>query len=87
MEMAFDRQRARFKHISSTFPTWIDEVKQKIFIEVNERGTEAAEVTVVIDFFTPKRPFKMVVDRPFFFAIQDNTTETLLFMGVVVEPK
>jgi serpin B len=28
----------------------------------------------------------MVVDRPFFCAMRDNETRTLLFMGVVMDP-
>jgi serine protease inhibitor len=35
----------------------------------------------------PRRSFEMIVDRPFFFAICDYATETILFMGSVEEPK
>jgi len=32
------------------------------------------------------RPFNMTVDRPFFYAVQDNKTHELLFVGVQVDP-
>jgi len=73
-------------------PALISEVKHKTFVEVNERGTEAAAATSVGMALTamPEREqerFRMVVDRPFFCAIRDNQTGTLLFMGTIVEPK
>jgi serine protease inhibitor len=34
----------------------------------------------------PPRTFEMIVDRPFFFAIRDDLTNTILFMGSVEEP-
>jgi serpin B len=34
----------------------------------------------------PERTFEMIVNRPFFFAIRDDLTNTILFMGSVVEP-
>ena len=67
----------------------IDEVRHKTFVEVNEEGTEAAAVTAVTMMrasFVSKRTFRMVVDRPFFCAIRDNQSGTILFMGAIVDP-
>ena len=63
---------------------FISEVRHKTFVEVNEEGTEAAAVTAVVGVKSVPSVFR--VDRPFFFAIYDTETETVLFMGVVTEP-
>jgi len=63
----------------------VNSVKHKTFVEVNEEGTEAAAVTSIDVSFCP--PFEMNVNRPFFCAIQDNTTGTILFMGTIVDPQ
>jgi serpin B len=87
MGVAFSNQ-ADFSGLSRG--TKIDEVKHKTFVEVNEKGTEAAAVTSVGIARTSAQvepPFEMVVDRPFFCAIRDNQTGTLLFMGSIVEPQ
>ena len=74
----------------SNEPLEVSEVRQKSYIEVNEEGTEAAAVTTGIMQATailrPRPPFEMVVDRPFFFVIEDNQTQSILFMGVVSDP-
>ena len=62
----------------------ISEVRHKTIIEVNEEGTEAAAVTVVVGQESAPPIFR--VDRPFLFAIHDERTQTILFMGIVVEP-
>ena len=71
-------------------PLEISEVKQKSYIDVDEGGTEAAAVTVGIMRETavqrPMKPFEMIVDRPFFFVIEDRLTRSVLFMGVVCAP-
>ena len=71
-------------------PLEVSEVKQKSYVEVNEEGTEAAAVTVGIMRATavlrPQKPFEMIVDRPFFFVIEDSQTRSVLFMGVVCDP-
>ena len=63
---------------------FISEVRHKTFVEVNEEGTEAAAVTSVTGVKSVPAIFR--VDRPFFFAIYDAETETILFMGTVTEP-
>jgi serpin B len=63
---------------------FISEVRHKTFVEVNEEGTEAAAVTAVVGVKSLPPAFR--VDRPFFFAIYDTETETILFMGTVTEP-
>ena len=63
---------------------FISEVRHKTFVEVNEEGTEAAAVTAVTMATSAKPVFR--VDRPFFFAIYDAMTKTILFMGTVTEP-
>ena len=63
---------------------FISEVRHKTIIEVNEEGTEAAAVTAVVGVKSLPPAFR--VDRPFFFAIHDDRTQTILFMGIVTEP-
>jgi len=89
MESAFS-DKADFSNMSSGSVA-ISKVKHKTFLEVNEEGTEAAATTsvgmVATSVRTPQEPFQMTVDRPFFCAIRDNQTGTVLFMGSIREPK
>lgn len=90
MTPAFNAGQADFSNLSSE-PTAIDRVRHKTFIEVNEEGTEAAAVTAITIRTTSVQiepePFQMTVDRPFFYAIRDNQTGTVLFMGTIVNPE
>ena len=63
---------------------FISEVRHKTFVEVNEEGTEAVAATSVTRITS--LPPTFWVDRPFFFAIYDVKTESILFMGTVTEP-
>jgi serine protease inhibitor len=88
MGIAFEEGTADFSGMRPTPPDlFINEVKHKTFVEVNEEGTEAAAVTSV-EVGTTAMPetFSMVLDRPFFFVIADDMTGTILFMGSVLEP-
>lgn len=90
MGTSFDPRRARFDNIVLPPPQiWISQVLHRAFVEVNEEGTEAAAVTEG-EYLSSEEPsprtFEMIVDRPFFFVICDNYTNTILFMGSVQEP-
>jgi serpin B len=72
-------------------PIWVSDIIQKCFIKVNEKGTEAAAVTVTLGVgcarFTPKPiPIDFVADHPFLFLIREDLSGTILFVGQVVNP-
>jgi serpin B len=68
---------------------FVDFVKQNTFVEVDEEGTEAAAVTTIGINLTsmPAEPPQFVIDKSFVFAIRERTTNTLLFIGQVVNPQ
>ena len=71
-------------------PLMISMVKQKTFIDVNEKGTEAAAVTFIGFATTAYRPEEpptvdFFVDRPFLFVIREISTGAVLFMGQKVK--
>ena len=68
---------------------FVDFVKQNTFVQVDEEGTEAAAVTTIGINLTsmPPQPEQFIIDKPFVFAIRERTTNTLLFIGQVVNPK
>jgi serpin B len=65
----------------------ISKIKHKTFLDVSEEGTEAAGVTAVGGTRGGGPDITMIVDRPFFCAIRDEETGTILFMGSIVDPK
>jgi serpin B len=89
MPLAFTRL-ANF-HGISVESLYIDWVKQKTYVDVNEEGTEAAAVTGVgmraMAVMRQPPPFRMVVDRPFFLAIRENQTGAILFLGAIMDPR
>jgi len=82
MGIAFDGG-ADFSRMFEDAGVWIDEVKQKSFVRVDEEGTEAAAVTSVA--MATSMPPELRADRPFLFALRERLTGTILFVGVVVE--
>ena len=80
---------ADFKGISAMGPLVLDQVKQKCYIDIAEKGTEAAAVTVAQIRLTAARPGAqtaavMTVDRPYLFFIADHETSNIFFAGKVV---
>ncbi|HYR07346.1 MAG TPA: serpin family protein [Longimicrobium sp.] len=67
---------------------YVSNVLQKVFVEVNEEGTEAVAATAVeVRARGPApRVREFVVDRPFILAVRDDQTGALLFIGQVNDP-
>lgn len=88
---AFDADKANFSGISAQKPLYISNITHKTCINVDEKGTEAAAVTVeVAAGACPTPEYKNVdftIDRPFVFAIRDCNTGVIVFMGKVENPQ
>ncbi len=67
----------------------ITRIVQKVELRVNEEGTEAAAATAVMTTrgLGPGDHVRMIVDKPFVFALRDDKTGLILFMGYVGAPK
>jgi serpin B len=89
MKTAFSSQEANFQGMT-TEPAYISSVKHKAFAEVTEEGTEAAAATStevrIVSMPVPTKTFRMIVNRPFFFAIRDNQSGVILFLGSITDP-
>jgi serpin B len=99
MRKAFDEPRgsADFRKIADPKatgepPLAIDAVFHKTFLELDEKGTEAAAATAISFAPTaaapdPDKPVEVRVDRPFLFAVQHLPSGTCLFLGRVTDPR
>jgi serpin B len=86
LDIAFTDQ-ADFSGISA-IDLYIADVIHKTYIKVNEEGTEAAAVTAIVMEATSINPIinQVRLDRPFLFAITENSSKSILFLGKVAEP-
>ncbi len=85
LDVAFSEE-ADFSGISE-IDLLISDVIHKTYIKVNEEGTEAAAVTAVTMSMTSAGPGTLLrFDRPFLFAITENSSKSILFMGKVSQP-
>jgi serpin B len=92
MRRAFDDERAQFSSMAALDdPIYIGSVLHKTKVKVDEQGTEAAAATVVeMDAGGMPEPVetkRIICDRPYVFAIVDETSGAMLFLGVVNDPK
>lgn len=72
-------------------PLYISYVFQKVKVDVNEEGTEAAAVTEIATAegcaLPADEPIVLTFDKPFVYAIVDIETGVPLFMGVMENPE
>jgi serpin B len=91
MTSAFDPS-ADFSRASSDTNLFISGVIHKAFVDLNEEGTEAAAATAVVAVpgaapgGPQPEPPVFRADHPFVFAICDERTEAVLFLGRIVDP-
>ena len=73
-------------------PLRIDDVIHRVFVELNEEGTEAAAATAVTmvaesaSMDAPPPPPRFEADPPFLFFLRDSRTGAILVAGRVVDP-
>ena len=83
--------KADFSGIATGEPLALSAVIHKAYVDVNEKGTEAAAATAAImrheSLRIEPKPVLFRADHPFFFVIRDNGTGSLLFAGRLVNPQ
>ena len=78
---------ADFSGITDDADLFIASVQHKTFVQVDEKGTEAAAATGVdAKAVSATVPHEVIVDRPFLFTITDTATGAPLFLGRVADP-
>ena len=81
---------ADFSGMDGTKDLFIRDVVHQVFVSVDEAGTEAAAATAVVMTLKSaliEEPIELDIDRPFIFLIRDIETESILFLGRVLDPR
>ncbi len=90
MPIAFTKA-ADFSRINSKADLFIDQVQHRAFIDVNEKGAEAAAATAVSMRLTssgpPADPIEFLADHPFIFLLKEDTSNLILFAGIINKPQ
>ena len=93
LQTAFDVDSADFGGITPhPDGLFLSEAIHQAWLKVDEHGTEAAAATLLAAMAgaameeEPPTPVPFVVDRPFYFFIQERLTGAVLFMGRVLDP-
>lgn len=69
---------------SETGDVYLNDILHEAMVEVNEKGTKAAAYTMLKFNKKSSAPDSFIVDHPFIFIINDDATDTILFMGKVL---
>jgi serine protease inhibitor len=80
-------KEADLKKINKTEEIAVAFVRQDTYLGIDEKGTEAAAVTTIEIGLTSAGPSKPIIcDRPFGIIISEKTSNTILFMGRIMNP-
>ncbi len=79
---------ANFSGMDGTDWLYIAAVLHKALLDVNEEGTEAAAVNIIIgtEKIGGPPPPQFCADHPFVFLIRENQTGSILFIGRITDP-
>jgi serpin B len=89
MPLAFQLGAADFSRITGNRELAISAVLHKAYVEVDEKGTEAAAATGTVfsrAAIVAQPPVIFRADHPFVFLIRDNRSGSILFLGRLVKP-
>ena len=91
MPLAFSQDGADFSGMTGSRDLYISKVIHQAFVNVDEKGTEAAAATAVVMSMgmSPHHvePKIFNADHPFVFLIKDNSTGSILFIGAIMKPE
>ena len=87
MTDAFYPTTANFSGISS-MGLYISYVDHDSYISIDETGTTAAAVTItgISTAVAIENKNSLIANKPFLFVIKENTTNTILFAGIIEKP-
>ncbi|KAH7848530.1 hypothetical protein Vadar_003996 [Vaccinium darrowii] len=82
------RDLSEMMHIPSDVPSFFLKMFQKAYIELDEKETEAAAVTVMAFYITEcdESSYSFVADHPFLFMIREEGSGLVFFTGAVMNP-
>jgi serpin B len=87
MTDAFHVATADFSGIFGGMGYWLDEVYHDAYVTVDEDGTTAAAATGVVAVSgISQYPPEINLNHPFIFMIRDGETNTILFVGRIMNP-
>jgi serpin B len=85
MVSAFDVYAADFSGMDGITNLFISDMMHKAFVEVDESGTEAAAMTLIM-VNSASESGRFIADHPFIFLIRENGSGTILFLGRIIDP-
>lgn len=79
-----------FQRLTHDGKLFVSDVRQKVYVKVDEKGTEAAAVTSIVmmrAMIQPMNELFVKFDRPFHFSVIHNETGLALFTGMINAPE
>ncbi|KAG8542749.1 hypothetical protein GDO81_026165 [Engystomops pustulosus] len=82
---AFSQTKANFSGMTKQSDVFLSEVHHKTFLEINEKGTEAASTTASVMSVRSFPADEFKADRPFYYFIK-HKSGCIVLCGVVYNP-